>query len=183
MKQWFVLQVLSGQEKKAYKTLQEQIDQNGIRDLVEEILLPTENVSEVKNGQNRIVEKKLWPGYLLIKMTLTDETWTVVKHTNGVVGFLGGSERPTPLSDKEVEEILNDLKAKKDKIVQKYQFEVGNTVKIIDGVFENFLGTVNEVNPEKGRLSVTVSIFGRDTRVDDLKFSQVEEVSEDAEID
>lgn len=180
---WYVLQAFSGQEKKVKKLIDEQAVQKGFTDFIEEILLPTENVSEVKNGETKIVEKKLWPGYILIKMNLTDESLTFIKHVNGVIDFLRGGGVPTSLTDLEVEEILNDLKQNKDKVVQKYQFEVGDSVKIIDGVFENFIGTVTEVSPEKGRLSVLVSIFGRDTQVDDLKFTQVEEVNGEGEID
>lgn len=180
MHKWFVVQVLSAQEKKAKKTLEEYRDQKGYKDFIEDILLPTENVSEVKNGQQIVVEKRLWPGYLLIKMTLTDDTWQFVKNTPGIVDFLGG-EKPMALSDREVEEIMRDLQDKKQKVTQKHKFAIGDTVKIVDGVFVNFTGTVTEVYHDKGRLSVIVSIFGRDTRVDDLEFSQVEEVAEGVE--
>lgn len=180
MHKWYVVQVLSAQEKKAKKTLEEYRDQKGYKDFIEDILLPTENVSEVKNGQQIVVEKRLWPGYLLVKMTLTDDTWQFVKNTPGIVDFLGG-EKPMALSDREVEEIMNDLQDKKQKVTQKHKFAVGDTVKIVDGVFVNFTGTVTEVYHDKGRLSVIVSIFGRDTRVDDLEFTQVEEVAEGVE--
>lgn len=178
MHKWYVVQVLSAQEKKVKKTLEESSQQKGFKDFIEEILLPTENVSEVKNGQQHVVEKRLWPGYLLLKMTLTDDSWQFVKNTPGVVDFLGG-EKPTALTDQEVAEILKDLEEKKQKVTQKHKFAVGDIVKIVDGVFVNFTGTVSEVFHDKGRLSVVVSIFGRDTRVDDLEFSQVEEVSEE----
>lgn len=177
---WYVVQVLSTHEKKAKKALEEHLELKGMADQIEQILLPTENVSEVKRGQQHIVEKRLWPGYLLIKMNLTDESWLYVKNTNGVIDFLGG-DKPTPLTDAEVSEILKDLEDKKQKITQKHKFEVGHRVKITDGVFVNFIGTIIEVFHEKGRLSVLVSIFGRDTRVDDLEFAQVEQITEDAE--
>lgn len=180
MHKWYVVQVLSAQEKKAKKTLEEYRDQKGYKDFIEDVLLPIENVSEVKNGQQIVVEKRLWPGYLLVKMTLTDDSWQFVKNTPGIVDFLGG-EKPTALSDREVEEIMRDLADKKQKITQKHKFALGDTVKIVDGVFVNFTGTVTEVFHDKGRLSVLVSIFGRDTRVDDLEFSQVEEVAEGVE--
>ncbi len=180
MHKWYVLQVLSTHEKKVKKNLEEHREHQGMVGLIDQILLPTENVSEVKRGQQHIVEKKLWPGYLLVKMTLTDESWHYIKNTGGVVDFLGG-ESPTALTDEEVEEILSDLRDKKEKVSQKHKFEVGDYVKIVDGVFVNFTGTVTEVFHDKGRLSVLVSIFGRETRVDDLEFSQVEEASEDAE--
>lgn len=181
MHKWYVVQVLSTHEKKVKKTLEEGLELSGMTDQIEQILLPTENVSEVKKGQQRIVEKRLWPGYLLIKMNLNDESWQYVKNTNGVIDFLGG-DKPPPLSDHEVNELLKDLEDKKQKITQKHKFEIGDRVKIVDGVFVNFIGTVIEVFHEKGRLSVMVSIFGRDTRVDDLEFTQVEEISDEAEI-
>lgn len=180
MHNWYVVQVLSTHEKKVKKSLDEQREKKGMQDLIEEILLPIENVSEVKKGQQKIVEKRLWPGYLLVKMTLNDDSWDFVKNTQGVIGFLGG-DKPTPLTEAEVKEILNDIESKKKRVVQKHQFEVGDSVKIVDGVFVNFVGTVTDVQHEKGRLSVLVSIFGRDTRVDDLEFFQVEEVTEESE--
>lgn len=180
MHKWYVVQVLSTHEKKTKKALEEHLELKGMTDHIEEILLPTENVSEVKKGQQHIVEKRLWPGYLLVKMNLTDDSWQYVKNTNGVIDFLGG-DKPTPLTDHEVNEILRDLEDKKKKVTQKHKIEVGDRVKIIDGVFVNFIGTVTEVFHDKGRLSVMVSIFGRDTRVDDLEFVQVEEITEDAE--
>ena len=114
----------------------------------------------------------MWPGYLLVKMNLDEEAWAYVKDTTGVIDFLGG-ENPTPLTEKEVADIMQELEERKKGIVQKHKVDVGDKVKITDGVFVNFIGTVTEVNHEKGRLSVMVSIFGRDTRVDDLEFWQV----------
>jgi transcriptional antiterminator NusG len=180
MHKWYVVQVLSTQEKKVKKALEEQRDMKGFSELIEKVLLPIENVSEVKKGQQKVVEKRLWPGYLLVKMTLTDESWLYVKNTAGVLDFLGG-DKPTSLSEQEVEEILRDLEDKKQKVIQKHKFNVGDRVKITDGVFVNFIGTVTDVFHDKGRLSALVSIFGRETRVDDLEFSQVEEITEDAE--
>lgn len=180
MHKWYVVQVLSTHEKKVKKALEEHLELKGMTDQIEQILLPTENVSEVKRGQQHVVEKRLWPGYLLIKMNLNDESWQYIKNTNGVIDFLGG-DKPTPLTDIEVNEILKDLEDKKQKITQKHKFEVGDRVKITDGVFVNFIGKVTEVFYDKGRLSVLVSIFGRDTRVDDLEFAQVEEITDDNE--
>lgn len=180
MHNWYVVQVLSTHEKKVKKALEEQRDLKGVEDFIEKVLLPIENVSEVKKGQQKVVEKRLWPGYLLIKMRLTDDSWQYVKNTPGVIDFLGG-EKPTALSEHEVEEILRDLEDKKQKVTQKHKFNVGDRVKITDGVFVNFIGTVTDVFHDKGRLSVLVSIFGRETRVDDLEFTQVEEIAEGAE--
>ena len=179
MHKWYVVQVLSSQEKKAKKALEDNRQAHGMLDCIERVVLPTENVSEVKRGQQRIVEKRLWPGYLLVKMELNDLSWMYVKNTSGVVDFLGG-EKPHVLSDVEVEDLLKDVEARKSKVIQKHKFEIGNKVKITDGVFVNFIGTVVEVFHEKGRLSVLVSIFGRETRVDDLEFWQVEEVVDEA---
>jgi transcriptional antiterminator NusG len=180
MHKWYVVQVLSTHEKKVKKALEEQRDMKGVGDLIDKVLLPIENVSEVKKGQQKVVEKRLWPGYLLLKMNLTDESWLYVKNTAGVIDFLGG-DKPTSLTEQEVEEILRDLEDKKQKVTQKHKFNVGDRVKITDGVFVNFMGTVTDVFHEKGRLSVLVSIFGRETRVDDLEFTQVEEISGEAE--
>ncbi len=180
MHKWYVLQVYSAQEKKVKQALEEHKDLKGMSELLDKVLLPIENVSEVKGGQQKIVEKRLWPGYLLVRMNLTDESWHYVKATPGVIEFLGG-ETPTALTEREVEEILHDLENKKQKVIQKHKFEVGDRVKIVDGVFVNFIGTVQEVFHDKGRLSVLVSIFGRETRVDDLEFAQVEEITDEAE--
>jgi transcriptional antiterminator NusG len=181
MHKWYVVQVVSGQEKKVKKDIEENRESKGMGDLIDSILIPIENVAEVKRGQQRVSEKKLWPGYILVKMNLTDDSWMYVRNSNGVLGFLGG-EKPTPLAQGEVDEILQDLEEKKKGIVQKHNIMSGDKVKITDGVFVNFIGTVQEVFHDKGRLSVLVSIFGRETRVDDLEFWQVEQVSMETEI-
>ncbi len=173
---WYVVQVISSHEKKVKKTLEENKSKNEVGQFIEAILIPTENVSEVKSGKQKITEKRIWPGYLLVKMDLNDESWLFIRHTNGVLGFLGG-DKPVPLADSEVDEILKELENKKTGVVQKHKVEIGDHVKIVDGVFINFTGTALEVNHEKGRLSVLVSIFGRETRVDDLEFWQVEQVN------
>jgi len=178
MHKWYVVHVLSSHEKKVSKALQEQKGLKGMEDLIEQIIVPTENVSEVKKGEQKVVEKRIWPGYILVKMLMTDDSWQYVKGTTGVIDFLGG-DSPTSLTEEEVTEILTDLEEKKSTITQKHKFEVGDTVKIIDGVFVNFIGTITEVFHEKGKLSVNVSIFGRETQVDDLDFMQVEEVTDE----
>ena len=180
MEAWYVVHTLSAHEKKVKKAIEDQKDLKGMTDWIEEVLLPVENVSEVKKGQQKVVEKRMWPGYLLVKMILNDESWSYVKNTPGVIDFLGG-DKPTPLTKNEVDEILKDLEDKKQKVVQKHQFEVGQSVKIIEGVFVNFIGTVTDVQHDKGKVSVLVSIFGRDTQVDDLEFSQIEEVNEESD--
>lgn len=180
MHKWYVIQVISSQEKKVKKTLEENRESKGMAELIEEILVPSENVAEVKKGEQKVSEKRLWPGYILIKMNLTDDSWMYVKETNGVIAFLGG-EKPLPLPQKEVDNILAELEDKKKGVVQKHDIQIGDKVKITDGVFVNFVGTVMEVFHDKGRLSVLVSIFGRETRVDDLEFWQVEEAPQEAE--
>jgi len=174
MHKWYVLQVMSSHEKKVKKAIEEYLQAKGLADDIVEILIPTENVAEVKRGQQKVSEKRMWPGYILIKMNLHDESWAYVKDTPGVIDFLGG-EKPTPLSEREVNDIMKELEDRQKGIVQKHKVDVGDRVKITDGVFVNFTGTVTEVNHEKGRLSVMVSIFGRETRVDDLEFWQVEQ--------
>lgn len=173
MHKWYVVQVVSGLEKRVKKAIEENRDSKGMAELIDSVLVPSENVAEVKRGQQRVSEKKLWPGYILVKLNLTDDSWMYVRNTNGVLGFLGG-EKPSPLSQGEVDDILRDLEEKKKSVVQKHNIASGDKVKIIDGVFVNFVGSVQEVFHDKGRISVLVSIFGRETRVDDLEFWQVE---------
>lgn len=180
MNKWYVIQVMSGYEKRVQKSLLEHRETKGMTAFVEEVIVPIENIAEVKKGQQKIIEKRLWPGYILIKMELNDESWAYVCNTNNVIGFLGG-EKPQALSELEVEDILKELASKKGEVVQKHKFEVDDTVKIVDGVFVNFIGKVVEVFHDKGVLSVNVSIFGRDTRVEDLEFWQVEEATADVE--
>lgn len=159
--------------------MEENRESKGMAELVSEVLVPTENVAEVKRGEQRVSEKRMWPGYILVKMEFTDDSWMYVKNTNGVIDFLGG-EKPMPLPQHEIDVILADIESKKAGVVHKHNIQVGDKVKIVDGVFVNFIGAVQEVFHDKGRLSVVVSIFGRDTRVDDLEFWQVEQVPQDA---
>lgn len=173
MYKWYVVQVVSGQERKVKKAIEENRDSKGVGELVKEVLVPTENVAEVKKGHQKVSEKKLWPGYIFVNLNLTDDSWMYIRNTNGVLGFLGG-EKPQALGASEIEALLRDLEEKKKGVVQKHNIAAGDRVKIVDGVFVNFIGTVTEVFHDKGRLSVMVSIFGRETRVDDLEFWQVE---------
>jgi len=180
MHSWYVVQVMSGQEKKVKKALEEFRDVKGMTDWIEDVLVPSEMVSEVKKGEQKISEKRMWPGYVFVKMTLNDDSWSYVKETIGVIDFLGG-ENPAPLTEREVEQILSDIADKEKGVVQKHKFEVGDKVKITDGVFVNFIGTITDIFHDKGRLSVMVSIFGRDTQVDDLEFWQVEQITSEQE--
>lgn len=181
MHKWYVVQVVPGLEKKVRKSLEENRESKGMTELVDQILVPTENVAEVKKGEQKVVEKRMWPGYILVHMNLTDDSWMFIKQENGVFDFLGGA-KPSPLPQREVDAILQELEEKKQSVVQKHNITIGDKVKITDGVFVNFIGSVVEVFHDKGRLSVMVSIFGRETRVDDLEFWQVEQVPAESEV-
>ena len=173
-KRWYVVHVYSGMEKSVHKALNERIERAGLQTSFGRILVPSEEVVEVKGGQKSITERRIFPGYVLVEMDLTDETWHLVKNTNRVTGFLGGSgNRPTPISEKEVEKILSQMEEGVEKPRPKILFEVGERVRVKDGPFADFNGNVEEVNYEKNKVRVTVTIFGRATPVE-LDFDQVE---------
>ena len=171
---WYVVHAFSGFEKSVEKTLKEHIARAGMQDLFGEILVPTEEVIEMKSGQRRTSERKFFPGYVLVRMEMTDESWHLVKAVPKVSGFIGGSgTKPTPISDKEAETILRQVQDGAEKPRPKFSFTSGEQVRVIDGPFLDFNGTVEDVNYEKSKLKVSVSIFGRQTPVE-LDFSQVE---------
>lgn len=173
-KKWFVVQAFSGFEKQAAKSLQDHIDRYDMQKEFGRILVPTEEVVEMKGGQKRTSERKFFPGYVLVEMNLTDESWHLVKGVPKVTGFIGGTgTSPTPISDKEAREIMQQLEDGADKPRPKFTFAPGEMVRVIDGPFQDFNGTVEDVNFEKSKLRVSVSIFGRSTPVE-LNFSQVE---------
>lgn len=173
-KRWYVVHVYSGMEKSVHKALNERIERAGLQTSFGRILVPSEEVVEVKGGQKSITERRIFPGYVLVEMDLTDETWHLVKNTNRVTGFLGGSgNRPTPISEKEVEKILSQMEEGVEKPRPKILFEVGEMVRVKEGLFADFNGNVEEVNYEKSKVRVSVTIFGRATPVE-LDFSQVE---------
>ncbi|WP_251865767.1 transcription termination/antitermination protein NusG [Achromobacter sp. Marseille-Q4962] len=173
-KRWYVVHVYSGMEKSVQKALNERIERAGLQTSFGRILVPSEEVVEVKGGQKSITERRIFPGYVLVEMDLTDETWHLVKNTNRVTGFLGGSgNRPTPISEKEVEKILSQMEEGVEKPRPKILFEVGEMVRVKEGPFADFNGNVEEVNYEKSKVRVSVTIFGRATPVE-LDFSQVE---------
>ena len=173
-KRWYVVHVYSGMEKSVHKALNERIERAGLQTSFGRILVPSEEVVEVKGGQKSITERRIFPGYVLVEMDLTDETWHLVKNTNRVTGFLGGSgNRPTPISEKEVEKILSQMEEGVEKPRPKILFEVGEMVRVKEGPFSDFNGNVEEVNYEKSKVRVSVTIFGRATPVE-LDFSQVE---------
>ena len=173
-KQWYVVHAYSQYENAVKRSLLEHIQRYGMEDKFGDILVPTEEVVEIKEGQRRTTERKFFPGYVLVNMEMTDETWHLVKSVPKVMGFIGGSnDKPTPLSDAEAANILNQIDDSVEKPRPKTLFEVGQAVRITDGPFADFDGVVEEVDYEKSRLRVSVLIFGRSTPVE-LEFSQVE---------
>ncbi|HKK90914.1 MAG TPA: transcription termination/antitermination protein NusG [Desulfobacteraceae bacterium] len=171
-KRWYVVHVYSGFEQKVKLSLEERISTLNFSDKFGDVLVPTEHVVELVNGKKRESSRKFYPGYILVNMELNDETWHVVTSTAKVTGFLGGKNRPTPISDREANEIISRMEQGKAKPQPKYSFDVGDDVRVTDGPFTSFNGTVEEVNHEKGKLKVFVSIFGRATPVE-LDFVQV----------
>jgi len=171
---WYVVQAFSGFESRVAKSLREHIKMHGMEDQFGEVLVPTEEVVEMRAGQKRKSERKFFPGYVLVQMLMNDDTWHLVRSIPRVMGFIGGtSDRPAPISDKEADAILNRLQESTDKPRPKTLFEPGEVVRVNDGPFADFNGVVEEVDYEKSRLKVSVLIFGRSTPVE-LDFSQVE---------
>lgn len=171
---WFVVQAFSGFENTVKRSLEERIERAGLEDKFDEILVPTEEVVEIRNGQKRRSERKFFPGYVLVRMEMDDEAWHLVKDVPKVLGFIGGTaDRPAPISDKEADSILQKVQEGVEKPRPKVLFDVGEVVRVTDGPFNDFNGVVEEVNFDKNRLLVAVQIFGRSTPVE-LEFSQVE---------
>jgi transcriptional antiterminator NusG len=171
---WYVVHAYSGMEKAVERNIRERINRAGMQDMFGEILVPTEEVVEIKNGQKRSSERRFYPGYVLVQMIMNDESWHLVKHTNKVTGFVGGAKnRPAPISDEEVAKILGQMEEGVEKPRHKVEFVVGEYVRVKDGPFTDFNGTVEDVNYEKSKVSVSVTIFGRATPVE-LEFSQIE---------
>lgn len=172
-KQWYVVHTYSGYENRAKLGLEQRIKEFGKLEEFGEVLVPSEKVVEVVKGEKRTSSRKFFPGYILVNMELNDETWYVVKNTPKVTGFVGGQTNPTPISEAEVKQILGQMEEGLANPRPKYEFSHGEQVKVIDGPFSNFTGMVEDVNPDKGKLRVLVSIFGRSTPVE-LEFFQVE---------
>jgi transcriptional antiterminator NusG len=173
-KRWYVVHAFSGFEKQVQRSMAERIARAGMEDMFGEILVPTEEVVEMKGGQKRRSDRKFFPGYVLVEMEMNDETWHLVKEVPKVMGFIGGtSDRPAPITEKEANTILSRVQEGVDKPRPKILFEPGEMVRVVDGPFNDFNGTVEEVNYEKSRLRVAVLIFGRSTPVE-LDFHQVE---------
>ena len=169
---WYIVHVYSGFESKVKSALEEKMASSPFPEKFGKVLVPTEEIVELAKGKRKTSSRKFYPGYILVRMELDDETWHIVNSTAKVTGFLGGREKPTPISDEEADHILNRMEAGKLKPQPKYFFESGDEIRVIDGPFTNFNGSVEEVNPEKGKIKVLVSIFGRSTPVE-LEFVQV----------
>ena len=177
-KRWYVVHTYSGFENKAKKSLEEKIRMEGLADQFGEILIPMEQVVEMHKGEKKTSRRKIFPSYILVQMEMNDRTWHLVKNTPKVTGFVGAAhnQQPPPISDAEVQKLTTQMSEGTLKPKPKVEFEEGDTVRVIDGPFANFNGSVEEVNPDKGRLKVLVSIFGRATPVE-LDFMQVEKTT------
>ena len=171
---WYIVHAYSGMEKAVERNILERIARAGMQDKFGRILVPTEEVVEVKNGQRKTTERRLFPGYVFVEMVMEDDTWHLVKHTSKVTGFVGGAKnRPAPISEEEVQKIVSQMQKGTEKPRHKIEFTVGEFIRVKEGPFTDFNGSVEEVNYEKSRLRVSVMIFGRSTPVE-LEFSQVE---------
>jgi len=179
-KQWFVVHVLSGQEQRVRKRILHQVEREELGDLIYEVLLPTETVSEIRRGRKTETKRKFFPGYLIINMhlleedgSMVDKVWYFIKEMDGVIGFAGTKDKPVPMRRKEVEAMLAQIQEREDSVRPAISFEVGDTVKVADGPFQSQNGVVEEIDPERGKLRVAVTIFGRSTPVE-LEYWQVE---------
>jgi transcription termination/antitermination protein NusG len=174
-KQWYIVHTYSGFEKKVAESLQQRVQAYGLQDEIGEVLIPTEDVVEMRAGKKVVSSKRFFPGYILVEMNMTDHAWHVVKNTPKVTGFVGAGAKPTPLSREEVDQILQQVTIAAEKPKPKYTFEKGDQVRINEGPFTSFNGVVDEVNLDKNTLKVMVTIFGRSTPVE-LDFLQVEKI-------
>jgi transcriptional antiterminator NusG len=175
-KRWYVVHAYSGMEKAVERNLRERIDRSGLQDKFGRILVPMEEVVELKNGKKSVTERRFFPGYVLVEMEMADETWHLVKHTSKVTGFVGGAKnRPAPISEAEVMKIVHQMQEGVEKPRPKVEWSVGELVRVKEGPFTDFNGAIEDVNYDKSKVRVSVTIFGRATPVE-LDFSQVEKV-------
>jgi transcriptional antiterminator NusG len=174
-KQWYIVHTYSGFEAKVKESLMQRAEALGMASVIEEVLIPTEEIVEVRDGKKTKSTRKFFPGYVLVKMEMSDEAWHVVRNTPRVTGFVGTGNKPVPLSDEEVDRIINQVSVAAKKPKPKLEFRIGETVRIMDGPFSNFTGQVEEINEDRSTLKVMVTIFGRATPVE-LEFLQVEKV-------
>ena len=175
MKQWYILHTLSGAEDKAKSNLEARIKAQEFGELIEKVVIPKEQITEVKLGKKRVLERKFFPGYILVYMEMNDDTWLFVRKTPGITAFIGPRRKPSPISQEEVDRILTKAEESKAKPAPKVNFERGENIRVVEGPFVNFNGSIEEVYPDKGKLKVNVSIFGRTTPVE-LEFWQVEKI-------
>ncbi len=172
---WYIVHVYSGFEERVKKNLEERVEALGQQDYFGKIIVPTEKVVELKKGQKRTSSRKFYPGYIMVQMALNQDTWHTVKNTSKVTGFVGGDVKPTPISDEEAEQILRQMEEGFTRPKPKYTFEEGDEVRVVDGPFTNFQGVVEEIRPDKEKLRVSITIFGRPTPVE-LDFIQVNKI-------
>jgi transcriptional antiterminator NusG len=170
-KRWYIVHTYSGYEEKVKRSLEQRIKTMDAEDKIFQVVIPTEDEIEIRGGQRRTVTKKIFPGYVLVEMKMDDESWQVVRNTPGVTGFVGGGNKPTPLADDEVKAILRQMQDGSPQV--KVGFRKGENVRVVDGPFTDFIGTVDEINMGKGKVKVLLSLFGRETSVE-LDFLQVE---------
>ncbi len=171
--QWYVVHAYSGHEEKVKKNLEKRIESMDMHDKILEVLVPMEDEIEIKDGKRRHVQKRIFPGYIMVKMVMTDESWYVVRNTPGVTSFVGSGNKPVALAEKEVKGILKQMKQEAPKV--RVEFQVGENVRVVDGPFTDFMGKVDEINPDRGKLKVLVNMFGRETPVE-LDLLQVEKI-------
>lgn len=172
-KQWYVIHTYSGYENKVKANLEKRIESMNMGDKIFRILVPMEDEVEIKDGKKKISKKKVFPGYVLVEMIMTDDSWYVVRNTSGVTGFVGSGSKPIPLHDSEVKNILRQMGVEEPK--SRAAFDLGQSVRVISGPFENFIGSIEEIYPDKAKVKVLVSMFGRETPVE-LEYMQVEKV-------
>ncbi len=174
-KKWYVIHVFSGSEKKVSQNIEEQVESKNLQNLIEEVLVPTEEVVEIRRGSKIQSEKKFFPGYILVKMEMTDQSWHLIKSQPKVTGFLGGKGKPSAISEVEAKRLIDQISEGIERPRSSIIFEIGEEVRVSEGPFQSFNGLVEEIDEDKSRLKVAVSIFGRSTPVD-LEYSQVEKL-------